>query len=149
MNWLARLWHRDRLDRELDRELRFHIDEEMRRLVAGGVDPLRARRQALAAFGGLEPMPALTREARGVRWLDALGHDVRDAVRLMRRGPSFTATVLFSLTVGIGANAAVFSVTDALLLRPLPVSRPSAALSSVGHRPSRTSRRSKRYPSAP
>jgi predicted permease len=124
MNWLSRGWHRHRLDRELDRELRFHVDEETRRLMAAGVPPVEARRQALAAFGGLEPMREATRDVRGWRSLETLQHDLRNALRMMRRSPAFTGTALLSLAIGIGANAAVFSVTDALLLRPLPVDRP-------------------------
>jgi len=88
MNWLMRVTHRDRLEREADRELRFHVDEETRRLVATGLAPDEARRTALAAFGGLEPIKEAVRDVRGTRWLDDLAHDVRYAVRTMRRHPA-------------------------------------------------------------
>jgi predicted permease len=124
MRWLNRILHRRRLDRDLDRELRFHVEEETRRLEAVGLDPAEARRRALAAFGGLEPMKDLTREARGTAWIEDLGKDLRFAGRMMSRSPGFAATAVLSLAIGIGANAAIFSVTDALVRRPLPIDRP-------------------------
>jgi predicted permease len=124
MTWLTRLLRRNRLDRELDAELRFHVDEERTRLIAEGVPPDEARRRALAAFGGLQPIAEMARDARGLRWLEHLGQDGRFALRMMRRQPGFTLAAVLSLAAGIGANAAIFSVADALLLRTLPVDRP-------------------------
>jgi predicted permease len=124
MKWLMRLFGRERLDRELDRELHFHVDEEARRLEASGVVPVEARRGDLAAFGGPEPIREQARDARGTRWLEDLVKDVRYAVRMMRRSPAFTLAAILSLAVGIGANAAVFGIADALLLRTLDVPRP-------------------------
>jgi predicted permease len=124
LGWLRRLIGRDRLERDLDRELRFHVDEDTRRLVAAGVPQAEARRRALASFGGLEPMKEATRGARGTRWLEHLWQDVRYAGRMMRRSPTFTLAAVLSLAIGIGANAAVFSVTDALVVRSLPVVKP-------------------------
>src|SRR5688572_26636773 len=124
MRWLMRLFRRDQLERDLDRELRSHIDEETDRLLAEGVGQQEARRRALAAFGGLEPMKEHARDARGTRWLDDLARDAVYALRLLRRSPAFTFAAVGSLAIGIGANAAVFSVADALLLRSLPVEKP-------------------------
>ncbi|OFW11228.1 MAG: hypothetical protein A3H96_25645 [Acidobacteria bacterium RIFCSPLOWO2_02_FULL_67_36] len=124
LGWLRRLTGRDRLERDLDRELRFHVDEDTRRLVAAGVSQAEARRRALADFGGLEPMKEATRDARGMRWLEDLWQDARYAGRMMRRSPTFTLAAVLSLAIGIGANAAVFSVTDALVVRSLPVVKP-------------------------
>jgi predicted permease len=124
MTWLTRLLRRTRLDRELDAELRFHVEEEQARLIADGVGRDEARRQALAAFGGLQPIAEMARDVRGLRWLEHLGQDARHALRMMRRQPGFTLAAVLSLAVGIGANAAIFNVADALLLRTLPVERP-------------------------
>jgi len=124
MRWLMRLFRRDRLERDLDRELRSHIEEETDRLIAEGIDPQDARRKALAAFGGLEPMKEYARDARRTRWVHDLVRDAAYAVRLLRRSPAFTLAAVGSLSIGIGANAAVFAVADALLLRALPVEKP-------------------------
>ena len=125
MGWLSRLFGRERLERELDAELAHHVSEEARRLEREGVAPEDARRQALARFGGIEPIKEQARDARGTRWVEDLSRDVRYAFRMMRRSPVFTAAAVISLAVGIGANAAIFSISDALLLRPLDVTRPN------------------------
>ena len=124
MRWWQRLIGRNRLERELDVELKFHVDEEAARLMREGLPAPDARRRALAAFGGLEPIKEQARDARGTRWIEDLLRDIRIALRLMRRQPGFTVAAVVSLALGIGANAAIFSVADALLLRRLPVQRP-------------------------
>jgi hypothetical protein len=125
MRWWMRLIRRERLERDLDAELRFHVDEEAQRLIETGISPALARQRALAAFGGLEPMKEYTRDARRTGWLEDLVKDTRYAGRMMRRHPGFTLAAVLSLAVGIGANTAIFSVADALLLKALPVERPS------------------------
>ena len=124
MTWFARLLHRDRLERELDKELRFHVDEETSRLAAAGASPDEARRMALASFGGIEPVKEAARDVRGTRWVEDLVQDLRYASRTMRHHPTFTIAAVLSLAIGIGANTSIFSVLDALLLRPLPVNAP-------------------------
>jgi predicted permease len=124
MTWLTRWWHRDRLDRQLDAELRFHIDEEAARLRVEGLSPAAARRMALATFGGIEPIKEAARDVRGMRWAEDLAHDLRYAVRSMRRHPAFALAAVLSLAIGIGANTAMFGVVNALLIRPLPVPSP-------------------------
>jgi predicted permease len=124
MGWFRRLLGRDRLERELDAELTHHVGEETRRLVAEGETPEEARRQALGRFGGVEPIKEQARDARGTRWVEDLSRDVRYAFRMMRRSPAFTLAAIVSLAVGIGANAAIFSISDALLVRPLDVPHP-------------------------
>ncbi len=124
MRWFMRLIRRERLERELDRELEFHVEAEVERLVADGIPRDEARRRALAAFGGLEPIRERARDARGTRWVEQIWQDLRYAARVLRRSPGFAIAAIASLAIGIGANIALFTVADALLFRPLPVHRP-------------------------
>jgi hypothetical protein len=124
MSWLERVFRRDRLERDLDRELAFHVETRAAELRADGVAATEARRRALAEFGGMEPIKEQARDARGTRWLEDAAQDVRYALRLLRSNKGFAAAAILSLAVGIGANAAVFRVIDGLILRPLPVERP-------------------------
>jgi predicted permease len=112
------------MERDLTRELEFHVAAEVDRLVAEGVGPAEARRRALAAFGGFEPIRERARDARGTRWIEQLWQDCRHALRVLWRSPAFALAAIASLGIGIGANVALFTVADALLLRPLPVDRP-------------------------
>lgn len=109
-----------RADREHQEEVRFHIEMEAAKLERAGAAPLEARRRARLAFGSTESAREDARDARGVRWIDDLRSDVAYAIRQMRRSPAFTAVVVGTLTLGIGANAALFSVVDGVLLRPMP-----------------------------
>ncbi len=123
-DWLTRWARRRRLERELDDELRFHVEARTRDLVAEGVAPGEASRQALAELGGLAPITELTRDAHGGRWLDDLVADLRYAARSLAHQPGFAITAILTLTLGIGANAAIFSMVDGVLLRRLAVREP-------------------------
>jgi putative ABC transport system permease protein len=115
---------RGREERELDEELRFHVDREVAERVRHGADPAAARREALVAFGGVEPNKEAVRDARGTRGLEDLASDLRYAVRGLRRNPGFTATAVLVLGLGIGATTAVFSVMHSVVLAELPYASP-------------------------
>ena len=121
MTWLQRLFGRDRLERELEAELRDHFDRLVADYKAAGNSDADARRLARLEFGGDDQVKEACRDARGTRWVDESIQDARYAARGFRRNPGFTAVAVVTLALGIGASLAVFTVVDALLLRPLPV----------------------------
>ncbi len=124
MKFMPDWFHRDRIERDIDDELAFHVEAHARDLVSEGVPAEEARRRALATFGGMAPIRELTRDARGGRWLEDLLSDLRYAVRSFRHQPSVAVVAILTLTLGIGANTAIFSMVNGLLLRPLPVREP-------------------------
>jgi predicted permease len=124
MKFLPDRFRRDRIERDIDEELAFHVETHARDLVSEGVPPEEARRRALAAFGGMSPIRELTLDVRGGRWLEDLLSDLRYAVRSFRHQPGVAVVAILTLTLGIGANTAVFSMVNGLLLKPLPVREP-------------------------
>jgi len=105
---------------DLEDELHFHIEESIRTRVALGMTPQEARRYAMIEFGGVERTREQCHEQRPGWWVGTVAQDLRYALRGFRRNPLFTLTVLATLTIGIGATTAVFSVVDRILFRPLP-----------------------------
>jgi predicted permease len=124
VSWLGRLFGRKRLERDLDRELQFHLDASVADHMRAGLSREAAVRRARIEVGGLEQTKEVTRDARGTRWVEDLVADTRYALRGMLRSPAFSAAAVLTLAVGIGANTAVWSIVEALMLRSLPVDRP-------------------------
>jgi len=128
---LRSLFQRPRVEAELAAELSFHLDQLVAENVAAGMNAQEARHAALRTFGGVAQIEEECRETRGTRWLEELGQDLGYALRTFRRSPTFTLVAALSLALGIGANTAIFSLINALLLRELPVRDP-AGLVAVG-----------------
>jgi predicted permease len=110
---------------KLDAELRDHLDRLTQDLIASGVEPDEARRRAKLQFGGIEQIKEECRDVRG-RWFEDFLKDLQYAVRVLRRTPGFLAVAVLSLGLGIGANTAIFSLINAVMLRSLPVRNPGA-----------------------
>jgi len=111
-------------DRDLDEEIRFHLEREQEKNVRAGMTDTDAWRRAFVAFGGVQQVREAHREVRGLLWLSDVGGDVRFALRTLARRPALAGAAIVTLALGIGANTAIFSAVDAAILRPLPFPAP-------------------------
>jgi predicted permease len=118
------LWQRPAVKREIDEELRFHLEQRTAEKLAAGMSPEEAAREARKRFGNVQRVREECRDARGASLGEALWRDIRFGLRMLLKNPGFTAVALMTLALCLGANLAIFAVVDAILLRPLAFPQP-------------------------
>src|SRR5687768_11534044 len=123
---LRAIFRRTAMERELSAELQFHYERQVAKLIDAGVPRGEAERRARLAIGGIEQVKEECRDARGVSPFESTLRDLQYGVRQLRKKPGFAAVVIASLALGIGANTAIFTLIDSVLLRSLPVADPAS-----------------------
>ncbi|HET9176763.1 MAG TPA: ABC transporter permease [Terriglobia bacterium] len=124
MRWYERFFRREFTEKRLDAELRFHLEQRIADLVAGGMTAKEAWRQARIEFGGLEHVKEECRDVGGSHIIETVIQDLRYGLRQLRRNPGFTTVAVLTLALGIGTNTTIFSAVSAILLRKPPVKEP-------------------------
>ena len=122
---LKSLFRRTRVERELDDELRFHLEQLIREKVGKGVTPEEARYAALRELGGVEQIKEECRDMRRINYIESLVQDVQYGLRMLAKNPGFTAVAVFILALGVCASVAIFAFVDAALIKPLPYRDPT------------------------
>ncbi|HEY4249030.1 MAG TPA: ABC transporter permease [Lacunisphaera sp.] len=122
--YLRSLFSRRKLDAQMTEEIKLHLEMEMEAKVTAGMTPEEARYSALREFGNIANIQEKTRDERGWVWLEKIWLDVRHAARVLRKSPGFSVTAILTVSIGIGACTALFTIINGVLLRPLPFDQP-------------------------
>ena len=135
MSWFGRLVRSSKMESELDRELRFHIESQVADKVAAGMTEDEARRTTRLEFGGVAQIKEDCREGRGTLWVESIRQDLRFGARILARSPGFTATAILVLALGIGVCTLAFSLFNLLALQSIPVRHPETLVGTQRRSP--------------